>query len=170
VQIGFLSYPSGEFRTITNDTNDYDSFTLAADGKMLATVQGQSTGEINILNNGAGGGAPFTVPNIAKKAIIGGVSWDGDGQLLVPQGNRLARLTTDGIHAETLVNDSSAAIYSAIACADRRYIVFAWDGRGGGNGTNIWRVGADGSNPVQLTKGRTIEALCVRRMGNGYTS
>ena len=38
-QIGFISNPAGQFRTVTNDTNDYDTITLSADGKTLATVQ-----------------------------------------------------------------------------------------------------------------------------------
>src|SRR5580700_3073868 len=38
-QIGFISYPGGQFHTITKDTNSYESLSLSADAKTLATVQ-----------------------------------------------------------------------------------------------------------------------------------
>ncbi len=37
-QIGYVSYPGGEFTTITRDTNDYKSLSLSGDGKTIATV------------------------------------------------------------------------------------------------------------------------------------
>jgi len=38
-QIGFISYPEGQFRTITNDTSSYSGISLSAEGRTLATVQ-----------------------------------------------------------------------------------------------------------------------------------
>ena len=38
VQIGFVSYPKGEFHTVTNDTNSYQGLSISADGKALVTV------------------------------------------------------------------------------------------------------------------------------------
>jgi serine/threonine protein kinase len=45
-QIGFISNLAGQFRTITNDTNDYGTVTLSADGKELATVQKRVTQQV----------------------------------------------------------------------------------------------------------------------------
>jgi hypothetical protein len=42
-QIGFFSNPEGQFHTITKDTNDYQTLTLSAAGKILATVQQKAT-------------------------------------------------------------------------------------------------------------------------------
>jgi Tol biopolymer transport system component len=153
LQIGFLSYPSGEFRIITNDTDNYGKFAVAADGKILVSVQVQSSGEIDLLD-GTGTGTPLTVPNVPKKAQIEDVSWDDDTHLLISQGNRLVRIAKNGTQLETLVNDTSAAIYDTTACSDGRYFVFAWDGHGGGNRMNIWRVGPDRSEPERLTEGK----------------
>ena len=44
-QIGYVSYPGGEFTTITRDTNDYKSLSLSGDGKTIATVQQKTSRE-----------------------------------------------------------------------------------------------------------------------------
>ena len=38
-QIGFVSYPGGQIRAITKDTNAYTTVGLSADARTLATVQ-----------------------------------------------------------------------------------------------------------------------------------
>src|SRR5271156_3695364 len=40
-QLAFVSEPAGQFRPITRDTNSYQTLTVSADGKTLATVQEQ---------------------------------------------------------------------------------------------------------------------------------
>ena len=49
VQIGFLSNSGEQFRTITNDTNSYQTLTLSADGRTLATVQQRTMGTLYLL-------------------------------------------------------------------------------------------------------------------------
>ena len=48
-QIAFVSEPAGQFRPITRDTNNYQSLTVSADGKTLATVQQKSTQTFYLL-------------------------------------------------------------------------------------------------------------------------
>jgi Tol biopolymer transport system component len=62
-QIGFISNPAGQFRTVTNDTNDYATITLSADGKTLATVQKKAE---QILYLMPATGFPFRRPRRAR--------------------------------------------------------------------------------------------------------
>lgn len=41
-QVGYVSYPEGEFRPITRDTNSYSTLTASSDFKTLATVEVQT--------------------------------------------------------------------------------------------------------------------------------
>jgi WD40 repeat protein len=46
-QLGYLSFPGGEYRLLTHDTNDYGHPSLAADGKTLAANQTKVTLELS---------------------------------------------------------------------------------------------------------------------------
>ena len=48
-EIGFISYPSGHFRAVTKDTNSYQTLSLSADGKTLATVQTKANQTLYLL-------------------------------------------------------------------------------------------------------------------------
>jgi eukaryotic-like serine/threonine-protein kinase len=152
-QIGFVSYPRGEFRTVTNDTNSYQEFTLSADAKILATVQERIESEVDLLP-GTGGGTPSTLPGIAKQMVVNDVSWAGNRQLLLSEDTRLVRVAADGTNPVNLLNDSSARIQSAATCNEDRSIVFSSVFHGKTNSYNVWRADADGSNPEKLTEGK----------------
>ncbi len=67
----------------------------------------------------------------------------------------LSRVSADGANRTTLLNDPNSEISAPDACPVNSYLVFAWGSHGEVNGTNIWRIDADGSNPIQLTHGGT---------------
>ena len=54
-----------------------------------------------------------------------------------------------------LLSDAAAQIAAPAACPDGRYIVFDWLDHAGSNKVHVWRVDADGSNPKQLSSGRS---------------
>jgi Tol biopolymer transport system component/predicted Ser/Thr protein kinase len=151
-QVGMLSYPSGAFRTVTNDTNTYRTLTLSADGKTLAAVQVQASTGIDVLT-GSGSGSAMSVEGLPKWQRLTGVGWTPDGQLLVAEGNQILRKSVDGSESATLLSDPSSSFAGPGTCADGRYMVFTWSSHGGTNAANVWRVDADGSNPKQLTDG-----------------
>lgn len=80
-QIGYISYPGGEFRRITSDTNHYDSaISLTADGRMMAGTITRKKFVVYVATIGgeeAGEGQP-----IASGSAIEGISWTADGQVL----------------------------------------------------------------------------------------
>jgi serine/threonine protein kinase len=152
-QIGFVSYPEGNFQAVTNDTSGYGEFTLSADGKVMATAHVQLVQEVDLLPGA--GGTPSVVPGIARNSQIAGeVSWRDDGQLLVSQGSQLLQIATDGTHPVTLMSDPSLGIHAGVSCGPERSLVFSWYGRGGRSGGTIWRADPDGANPKQLTEGK----------------
>ncbi|MDE3136529.1 MAG: protein kinase [Acidobacteriota bacterium] len=151
VQVGFLSFPGAKFATVTRDTNTYPSFSLSADGKIIAAVQAKTTRRLAFLApNGAE--TPGSPSPVAEEQNIGWFSWDGNDALLFAEGGSLLRVTADGRSRSTLLHDPNSLIGFQSPCEGGRSIVFGWFNHGG-RGVAIWRVGADGSNPTQLTPG-----------------
>ena len=158
-QVGFISIPEGQFRTITNDTNNYGTVTLSADGKELATVQRRVT-QILYLMPAAGfsGDPPNTAPAQSKDAAMFG--WATDGDLYFGDGGNLLRMSVDGSNKTILLSDPGSHVHRPMGCPGGRYIVFQWPHHSADK-TNIWRVNTDGSNPKQLTFGETdVAATC----------
>ena len=152
-QIAFVSDPAGEFRTITRDTNNYQTLTVSSDGKTLATVQQKSTQTFYLLfAAGFTGNPPNPAPAQIKDANF--FDWADNGTLYFDDVDSLARISAGGADKTTLLSDPAAQIIQPISCQNGRYIVFIWAGHSGGNKAGLWRVNADGSNPKQLTDGR----------------
>jgi serine/threonine protein kinase len=159
-QVALVSEPAGEFRPITRDTNNYQTLTLSADGRTLATVQQRATQTFYALPaTGFTGNTPNPAPAQVKDSLF--FDWAGNGTLYFDDVDSLVRMSTDGGGKTNLLNDSAAQIIQPTSCQDGRYIVFVWAGRSAGNKANIWRLNVDGSNPKQLTDGmQDIEPEC----------
>jgi serine/threonine protein kinase len=151
-QIALVSEPAGQFRPITRDTNNYQTLTLSADGRTLATVQQRSTQTFYVLPAaGFTGDTPNPAPAQSKESFF--FDWAGNGTLYFDDVNSLVRMSTDGGDKVTLLSDPGAQFIHPTSCQNGRYIVFIWAGHSVNSKTNIWRVNADGSNPKQLTDG-----------------
>ena len=151
-QIGFLSYPGGQFYSITKDTNSYESLSLSADAKTLTTVQSKRLFSLYTVP-ASGTGATLPVPAMPQmqKGYLN-FSWAGNDGFYLAEDNRLVRISADGSHKTTLATLTS--IYSVSSCSDGRYLLLALIGEAGGSGTNIWRANADGSGLKQLSTGQ----------------
>jgi Tol biopolymer transport system component len=159
-QLGFISDPGGQFHTVTNDTNDYGTLTLSADGKTLATVQRKAT-QILYLMPAAGfsGNPPNPAPAQSKDAAMFG--WASDGELYFADGGNLLRMSVDGSAKTRLLSDPSSEVIHPDGCAGGRYIVIVWSNHNANKKINIWRVDADGSNLKRLTSGVTdVGGVC----------
>ena len=153
-QIGFISSPAGQFHTITKDTNDYQTLTVSADGKTLATVQQKATQTLYLMPaTGFTGNPPDPAPAQSKDAAMFG--WASNGDLYFGDGSNLLRMSVDGSNKATLISDPPAQVILPRGCADGRSIVFVWANHAANKKVNIWRVDTDGSNPKQLTFGAT---------------
>ena len=150
-QIGFQSTSSGEFRSITRDTNVYNTLTVSPDGRTLATVQQRVRRTLYLLSSD-GVAASSAQPALPPDKDFLTFAWAGKGQLLIDDGTKLLRVADDGRNRRTILDATGSLIEEPKSCADGRYFVMAWAGHGGGE--NIWRIDSDGSNPKQLTHDR----------------
>jgi Tol biopolymer transport system component len=159
-QIGFVSYPGGRFQSLTNDTRGYETLSNSGDGKAMVSIQRQETDSISVLPV-TGKGQPGAVSGLPNQAVIQGVGWDAQGDLIVTTTTSILRMSPDGSRQATLLSDPSETIHYSTVCGRGGPILFATHLREGKTTTNIWRMEADGSRPKQLTSGKDEEVpLC----------
>ena len=152
-QIGFISYPGGQFHTITKDTNSYSALTLSADAKTLATVQMKQFFTMYTIPAAGAGANPSNpvMPQLQKGSLS--FSWAGNDGFYLAEDNKLLHVSADGSNKTTLLNNVS--IFSVSACPDGRTLLLSLVGRGSETATNIWQVNVDGTNLKQLSNGQT---------------
>jgi serine/threonine protein kinase/Tol biopolymer transport system component len=153
-QIGYLSYPGAKFSAITRDTNGYPSFSLSGDGKTIAAVQGKSTGYIQILH-ADGSEDPASPEDLATGPDVGNFAWDGNKELIIAdQLHKLFRVSSDSHRRSVILDDSGSFLGMPSVCPGDHAILYNRFDIHGSKSSNIWRAAADGSNPVQLTRGK----------------
>jgi eukaryotic-like serine/threonine-protein kinase len=156
-QIGVTPIPGGQHQQITKDTNNYSTITISADAKTLATVQ-QKTFRSFYSFPTAGTGASPPGPALTQEQGVEDFAWTAGGFYLFENAS-VVHISADDSGKTVLA--SGLGLLGIDACADGHSLVMGWVGRGGGNKINIWRTDANGSNPKQLSSGRTdIEPLC----------
>jgi serine/threonine protein kinase/Tol biopolymer transport system component len=148
-QVGFLSYPKGEFRALTQDTNDYYRPSVSADGKSIVAVQSHFVYELDV--------APAAKPDEGKQVPlmshqqIWEWNWTRDGKLLIPQSGSLLAVTPTG-EQSTVLSDGKGAADQSVVCGNS--IVYRLLSQNAGAAINLWKADAAGTNPMQLTSGR----------------
>lgn len=160
-QIGFISNAAAQFRTVTNDTNDYGNLTVSADGKDLAAIQKKRTQAIYLMPAaGFSGQPPSPAPVPSKDAALFG--WASDGGLYLGDGGNLLRVSADGSNQTILLSDPASHVIRPTGCPGGRYIVFQWADHNA-HKTNVWRLDTDGANPKQLTFAETdVAGTCSK--------
>jgi Tol biopolymer transport system component len=148
-QMTYLSYPKGEARRITNDTNDYEGVSLTADSHTVATVQEKSSFDAWV--------APFVEPDSAKPITSGGSSareaWSPTGKIVFDrrggQGEtNIWIMERDGSNERQLTANTGRINQAPSVSPDGHYIVFVSERTGT---AHLWRMDIDGNNPKQLT-------------------
>jgi eukaryotic-like serine/threonine-protein kinase len=108
-QIAFVVVPSGQFRPITRDTNNYQTLSVSADGRTLATVQQRATQTFYALPAaGFTGNIPNPAPAQIKDSLF--FDWAGNDTLYFDDMDSLVRVSADGRDKTNLLNDSAAQI------------------------------------------------------------
>ena len=179
-QIGFVSVPGAQFQEITKDTNSYHGLSLSADGRILVTAQGKNSQRLYLLPAGGMQDSP-SLPILQQNYWLSLSNFAGDDELYVPGRTSLLRMSLDGSHAVSLLDDPHAYIQSPSPCWEAasqyaplmhkpRYVVFSWFGHGDKNKqANIWRANPDGTDPVRLTDGRISVLLhLLARRGKSF--
>ena len=161
-QIGHLAPSERGVRAVTNDTNFYSTLTLSADRNTLATVQRKNTVTLHVYPTALLPGASRLASKPpAEKVLpladdVSDFSWAGNSEFYLSHWSRLTRVSSDG-HGETqLASDPRAEIIQVSACTGGQFALFVWDEHGGTGRRDLWRVNADGSSLMQLTKGSKV--------------
>ncbi len=162
-QIGYLSYPDGQYRELTEDTNNYGNLGIAHDGKTLVAIQGKLRFSLSI--------APASEPDqlravpLATQLPVSLWNWMPDGRLLVPQAGSLKAVAANGGET-TLYSDPKHVLDQVAVCGGGRYVVYRQVGASGGTSANLWRMDLNGTNQKQLTTGRNDREPACPKDGN----
>jgi eukaryotic-like serine/threonine-protein kinase len=151
LQVGIIANPGGQFRTVTKDTNSYQTLTLSADGKSLATVQQKVTQSLYLLPVGDHAHNPAILAAAQDKdsAVFG---WAGTGDLYFEENGNLLRISADGSSKTMLLIDPAVQVFRAEGCPGGRYIILMSANQSAPNKVYVWRMDTNGSNLVQLTR------------------
>jgi serine/threonine protein kinase/Tol biopolymer transport system component len=152
-QLGFISYPRGEFRALTTDTNNYFHPSVSADGKSIAAEEVQSVYSLNV--------APASKPDelrpipLTSHEPTGDWDWTDDGKILLPQGGEIRLLNPAGGESVVL-SDKKRLPLQSTSCG--KYVVFRSIPTMGGASVSLWKTDMAASNQTQLTTGRNDQA------------
>ena len=152
-QIGVVSSTGGKLQPVTRDTNSYSGLSMSADGKTVATVQVKTTRTLDIVPAGGVSGLSGKATPSSLIENVENFDWTPDGNLVVTDGSKLLQVKPDGSKQSELISDSGAAVVNVIRCSNT-YLI-DWSFHAGKDGTAIWRVNPDGSNPKEIGKGNS---------------
>lgn len=149
-QLGFLSFPKGEWRALTTDTNTYLHPSVSMNGKLIAATESKYVFSLGI----AGANKPDELKPVQLASLLNIWQWNWmpDGKLVVPQGGDI-RLVNPAGGESVLLSDKQGAPNQSSPCGTN-YVVYRKFAAVGTASLNLWRADASGANPVQLTNGR----------------
>jgi serine/threonine protein kinase len=150
IQLGLVSYPGGQYRRLTTDTNAYLYPSAAGDGRTLVASQIQSKYEIEI--------ADLSRPDdlhalpLSSRGIFWNWDWTDDSRIVLAQPPDIRVVKPEG--GETVIySDANHISDQVVSCGNGRYFVYRALGRSGKSTFNLWRMTASGTDPKQLTSG-----------------
>lgn len=156
-QVGLISYPGGEFRRITADTNDYTSplgyfpvtLSISSDGRTIATIKKETVRDVYLSS---GEKADYSdIRQITFGDPTPRISWTRDGKLLAEQGRAIRVISLDGRLLNEIAAEKESGAFQPHGCSDGHVVfsrIFLKS-----LSSNIWRSEADGTGLVRLTKG-----------------
>jgi serine/threonine protein kinase/Tol biopolymer transport system component len=159
-QLTLVSYPEGEFRQLTTDTNDYFYPSISADGRSIVASQLHGQFQIEV----AAASSPDAVQPVplASRQDVWRWDWAADGRLVIPQTPDI-RLVNPAGGETVLLSDAQHISDQVTTCAGGKYFVFRSARRSGKVAQNLWRMDSNGTNLKQLTFGpNESEPECSR--------
>jgi Tol biopolymer transport system component len=149
-QIWLIAYPGGETRKLTNDLNNYDSVSLAADGKTLIATKIDFNSNLWLAPGNDSARARQITDS--RQNGDGGCSWTPDGRIVYTSKASgfldLWIMNADGSNARQLTFGTDTNTLPSVSF-DGRYVVFVTNRS---VGWSIWRMALDGSGPKELVR------------------
>jgi serine/threonine protein kinase len=147
-QLGIVSYPKGDYRRLTTDTNSYFFPSVAADGRTIAASQSQSKYQIEVASV-AQPDDVHPVP-LSSSSAVWNWDWTADGRIVFIQIPEIRLVKPEG--GETLVYSDADHISDQLTSCGP-HIVLRSAGRSGKVSFNLWSMTASGTDLKQLTFG-----------------
>jgi serine/threonine protein kinase/Tol biopolymer transport system component len=145
-QLWYIPFPKGEVRHLTNDLTAYQFgwLDLTHDGTTLVDTEMTTVSDLWVA---PAGDAARARQITSKDPIFGQFSWMPSGSIVFAnEDGNLFAVNPDG-SGRTLLTPSEQLNWAPSACGDGRYIVLLSDRE---QKLGVWRMDADGSNPVRL--------------------
>jgi serine/threonine protein kinase len=158
-QIAFVSFPDGKVSPITHDTNTYSDLSLAANGRVLATILSEGRWNLFVM---PGSGSSAQARSLTSANAQTNFTWTLDGQIVGDQENSvgLTRIDLATGSKTVIAGEDGKLIGNPNACTGGHYVVFDMALVSTGD-TNIWRIDSSGGNLKQLTAGKRDKyAVC----------
>ncbi|MGB7069801.1 MAG: LpqB family beta-propeller domain-containing protein [Pyrinomonadaceae bacterium] len=148
-QVWNISYPEGIGRQVTTDTSDYGSISISGNASSMVATRVDTTSSLWSFNPQSREMKQLTVDT---KSVMGysGMSQLNDGRILYskPTGKDTNIFSVNDSGEEKQLTSNSGINLGPVATPNGRHIIFN-SNRGGT--LALWRMAADGSEPVQLT-------------------
>ena len=149
-QLWLIGYPNGDVRQVSTDSHNYNSVSLTSDTRTLLGGHTELLTHLWLGPSGDGTQPRRVSPGLGDYKHV---RWTPDDKMVLSAfGNKNTDLflrDRDGQEISQLTVNSGTNWGQEVS-RDGRYIVFDSDRTGD---FHIWRIDADGGNPVQLTKG-----------------
>lgn len=150
-QIWLLGQASGNISRITNDISNYKGLSVGEDGKTLVTIKEDKLINIWTADGSRPDNARRVTTEVGREEGLSGIAWTPSGKILytarIPAMQDIWVVDpSDGTNRQLTFNVGSN--YSPTVSPDGRTIVFISDRSGN---VNLWKMGIDGQDPVQLT-------------------
>jgi Tol biopolymer transport system component len=151
-QIYFVAYPAGHMDPVTRDTNNYSDLSVAASGKVLATVLSEERWNLEVLST-SGTGA--NARPVAPAGMLTNFTWTSDGRLLDDKDNVINWVNPETGAKGVFASAQHAGNGDPWQCSDGHTIVFLHGLQGGEASINVWRADSFGGNLKQLSQGKS---------------
>jgi eukaryotic-like serine/threonine-protein kinase len=145
-QVGFISYPKGEYSAITHDTNSYSDLSIASSGHILATVQNEPRWSLQVVPTGK---SEEQIRSVSTSDAETNFSWTADSKLVSDQSNVLNLI--DPITGNKTKVPGEHVSGAPWVCVSTGAIVFVKFQQGV---QNIWKTDSAGMNLKQITNGK----------------
>ena len=150
-----LSYPGGEARKITDDSNSYNSISLTSDGRGLVTVQEEQMAHVWQMTGTDASQAKQLTRGFNKYDGIFGLDYLASGKIVYETApndeGEVWIMDADGRNTKRLLDESGASC----ASPDGKYLVFQSDD---GAGTGLFRLNLSDGERKRLTTGTDVWA------------
>jgi Tol biopolymer transport system component/predicted Ser/Thr protein kinase len=145
-QLWYIGFPNGEVHRLTNDLTDYQLgwLDLTHDGATLVDTEMTTVSDLWVA---PAGDAARARQITSKEPLLGEFSWMPNGSIVFDNQDVSLFAVNPGGSSRTLLTPSERVNWAPSACGDGRHIVvLSYQEQKMG----VWRMDADGSNPVRL--------------------